>query len=392
MRSILLPVCAIVLSSVLFYALYYSVLRKSRQHLLNRCYLLFTLLFSTLLPFLRLPLPARFPSFASVETVPSLGQNLTGVSAAASPSISIESILHVIYWLGVAVFAVLLLLKVARLLLTMKTEKHSTFGRLIIVENPKQTTPYSFFHFLIINPTSYSLEEFHTICLHEEAHANQLHTVDLLLLEIARIFTWFNPMYLLYKKELRTIHEYLADEAVVSNGTDQTQYLQLMLKQVKTQNHFFLGHPFSAELLKSRIKMIKYEGGAPFAKWKYALIAPLLVAVVILYSAFFPHEAVAQITPKIQQSVSVEITEQSTTDAKPTEPAQKHIGKTKPKPVQSANEAPSQDILSGQTWLNQLGSTVDIGDVPDESQTRVTYNVVVVGVGEDSFSINTTEE
>ena len=393
MRSIFLSVSAIVCSSAFFYALYYCVLRSSRQHQLNRCYLLATFLFSALLPFIHFPLPPRFSLVDPVEIGPALLQDPTSISPSFNSLFTPENILYFIYWIGVAVFAVLFLLKIVRLIVSLRLKPRSVVGRLNIVENKKQTTPYSFFHFLIINPSAYRYAELKTIYIHEEAHARQLHSVDLLLLEIVRVFTWFNPIYGLYKREIRSVHEYLADEAVVSSGTALTQYLQLMLKQVKTQNHLTLGHPFSAELLKSRIKMMKYEGETSYAKWKYAILAPLLAAVVVLYSAFFPPKSDAQTISNSTKPVS-EINAPPKTDVKPTVPAQKHIQRTKITSPQPVTETSSQDILSEQTWLNQVGTTVVIGDEHDRNkiQTQETYNVIVVGTNEDSFPITTTNE
>lgn len=394
MRSIFLSVSAIVCSSAFFYALYYCVLRSSRQHQLNRCCLLATFLFSALLPFIHFPLPPRFSFVVNIEPNSALLQeSIIDVAPPIQP-ISLASALHLVYWIGAAVFAVLLLCKIVRLVASLKTKSHSTFGRLTIVENPRQTTPYSFFRFLIINLSMYSPEELRTICLHEEAHAKQLHSVDILLLEIVRVFIWFNPMFVLYKRELRNIHEYLADDAVVLGGTDPEQYLQLMLKQVKTQNHLFLGHPFSAELLKSRIKMIKYKKDSSNEKWKYALLVPLMVAIVLLYSACFPPETMAQSIHNNSETVPVKVSVPQVIDNKPVVSVQKYIRKTKPTSVQSAAETSSQNILSEQTWMNQLGTTVDIVNEHDRDQTRTaeTFNVIVVSVDEDSFTITTSNE
>lgn len=394
MRSIFLSVSAIVCSSAFFYALYYCVLRSSRQHQLNRCYLLATFLFSALLPFIHFPLPPRFSLVDPVEIGPALLQDPTSISPSFNSLFTPENILYFIYWIGVAVFAVLFLLKIVRLIVSLRLKPRSVVGRLNIVENKKQTTPYSFFHFLIINPSAYRYAELKTIYIHEEAHARQLHSVDLLLLEIVRVFTWFNPIYGLYKREIRSVHEYLADEAVVSSGTALTQYLQLMLKQVKTQNHLFLGHPFSAELLKSRIKMIKYKKDSSNEKWKYALLVPLMVAIVLLYSACFPPETMAQSIHNNSETVPVKVSVPQVIDNKPVVSVQKYIRKTKPTSVQSAAETSSQNILSEQTWMNQLGTTVDIVNEHDRDQTRTaeTFNVIVVSVDEDSFTITTSNE
>lgn len=394
MRSLILPICAILLSSAFFYALYCCGLRKSRQHTLNRCYLLCAFLFSAILPFCHFPLPARFSFVSPVAETAVCQPAATHATALVAPAVSPVSVLYIIYWVGAALFAMLLLMKVLRLTVNVCSKPHRTIGRLKIVDLPNQTTPYSFFNFLIINTSDYQPDEFRTICLHEEAHAKQLHSVDILLLEVVRIFTWFNPMFWLYKKELRTIHEYLADEAVVAGGTSQTAYLQLMLKQVQTQNHLSLGHPFSAELLKSRILMMKNSDKVSLKKWRYAILFPLLVAVVLLYSAFFPPKAVAQVAADSPKTVVSAMTEQPVASPKSEVPARKNTMKHNSVPAEPAVEESSSNVLSGQTWLNQLGTTVDIVDEHSrtQAQPQAAYQVIVVSENGNSFSVTPTDE
>ncbi len=47
-----------------------------------------------------------------------------------------------------------------------------------------------------------------------------------------RVLQWFNPVIYLYAKELSSVHEFLADEAVLSCGVSRRDYLELLYKQL----------------------------------------------------------------------------------------------------------------------------------------------------------------
>ena len=84
--------------------------------------------------------------------------------------------------------------------------------------------PFSFFHWIFIHPTSHTEDELSEILTHEQTHANQWHSIDVLVSEIVCIFCWFNPFAWLMKREIRTNLEYLADNRVLETGHDSKAY------------------------------------------------------------------------------------------------------------------------------------------------------------------------
>ncbi len=51
--------------------------------------------------------------------------------------------------------------------------------------------------------------------LHEEAHASQKHSLDILFVELLQIIFWFNPLFYFIKRSIKLNHEFLADRAVL---------------------------------------------------------------------------------------------------------------------------------------------------------------------------------
>ena len=84
----------------------------------------------------------------------------------------------------------------------------------------KETGPFSFFHWIFIHPQSHTESEISEIITHEETHARQYHSVDVLFSEIMCIFCWFNPFIWLMKREVRGNLEYMADYRVLETGHD----------------------------------------------------------------------------------------------------------------------------------------------------------------------------
>ena len=63
-------------------------------------------------------------------------------------------------------------------------------------------------------------------------HVRQSHTLDIILIELVKIFYWFNPVHLLYDRAIRINHEYLADNGVISDSPDIKSYTDKLLSYI----------------------------------------------------------------------------------------------------------------------------------------------------------------
>jgi beta-lactamase regulating signal transducer with metallopeptidase domain len=52
--------------------------------------------------------------------------------------------------------------------------------------------------------------------VHEKAHKEEFHTFDVLLLEITTIFQWFNTFVWMFRRPLKSEHEFIADSRVLN--------------------------------------------------------------------------------------------------------------------------------------------------------------------------------
>ena len=159
------------------------------------------------------------------------------------------------------------------------TSKHKCFraGQFRYYFLPENEQAFSFFNMIFIPQN----QMFTAISLHEEQHACLYHSADLVLSGIFSILFWINPLYWLLSKELRSIHEFQADRAVIDKGTDMVQYQQILLSAAVGH---YPGLPVSQlrpSFIKTRIIMMKQT--KKFRKSAVRLIPALMLAVGALW-------------------------------------------------------------------------------------------------------------
>jgi hypothetical protein len=144
-------------------------------------------------------------------------------------------------------------------------------------------TPFSFFNALFWN----NKIELHSpkgqqIFRHEIFHIRQLHTVDVLFLEMVSALFWINPFFHLIKKETKAIHEFLADEFAIQSS-DKWQYAELLLMQALQTRHSIV-NPFFHNQIKRRIAMIQNSTTTGKQYLRKLLTLPALAIVLALFA------------------------------------------------------------------------------------------------------------
>jgi TonB family protein len=99
------------------------------------------------------------------------------------------------------------------------------------------------------------------------------------------IFQWFNPVIWLIGREIRTVHEYLADEAVLKSGVSKPNYQQMILEESLGLRVNLLANHFNVSLIKSRIVMMTKSKSGLWAKGKVLFALPVVFLMMILFSS-----------------------------------------------------------------------------------------------------------
>lgn len=141
-------------------------------------------------------------------------------------------------------------------------------------------SPFSFFRAIFIHPASHADSELDEILLHEETHARQIHSADVLIVELLTIFCWMNPVAWLFRREVRDNLEYLADRQVLSHGIDSRRYQYHLLGLAYPQAAANLYNNFNVLSLKNRIVMMNKQQTKGIGRAKYLVALPLAAALV----------------------------------------------------------------------------------------------------------------
>ena len=289
---------------VLFYAFYRLFFYKDTFFGWRRTALLCFFAVSAAVPLLNIqtwiteqePMVAMADLYASVV----LPELTIGTEAAPTDWKSILSeYANIAYWGIVALLMIRLIMQLAGIIrLTCRCRKIQ-IGNTSIHLLPKADGPFSFFHWIFIHPSSHTEEEFNEILTHEQTHARQWHSIDVIISELVCIFCWCNPFAWLMKREIRTNLEYMADARVLENGYDSKTYQYHLLGLSHQKAAVTIYNSFNVLPLKKRIKMMNKKRTKGIGRTKYLMFLPLAALLMIVSNI----ETVARTTKKIAVEV-----------------------------------------------------------------------------------------
>ena len=268
------------LSLIILFGLYWFLLRKEKLFVFNRFFLIASVVFSLVLPFISIPvnfqvtpqlndiIPAYNyvrPEISSTDNIVPGDVNISQPYIVKKTSvINISAILLALYISGVILFLIRFLRNIYLIIRMSKlSEKISFKGYRIVLTNDK-TGPCCFFSNIFLNRDDYLNGKIDKELLnHELEHARQSHTFDIILIELVKIFYWFNPVHILYERAIRINHEYLADNGVISDNSDIKSYADKLLSFISGRSNMSLTSGSNHSFTKKRfIMMTKPKSGS----------------------------------------------------------------------------------------------------------------------------------
>jgi len=288
---------------LLFYGFYALTLSRETFFQLNRWYLLSTLAFGAVIPLLEVPLEwvMQTPEISLSAWLPIAeigGTHEIVVSPSPAKPSLFQTLIMPAYWLGVAFAGLRFLLGLSQIFrLYFKGQKIRHAAYTLVLTEPGRL-PFSFGRWLFMSrDNGFSDAETEKIIRHELAHIRGRHTLDVLLMEIVCILLWWSPAVYLYRRSLRTVHEYLADHAVLRMAR-RKEYGHLLIRQAQSGMQPALANHFFHSQLKKRIKMMTKTKSGKTALVKYLTVFPMLVLAMLLFAN---REALAQVSIITQQ-------------------------------------------------------------------------------------------
>ena len=268
------------LALLLFYAVYYLLLRRLTFYSLNRYYLLFAYAFSLIYPLINVRewlTPAQNLPQQVYRIVPDW-------EAVQARTFEVWPMLQWLFWAVVLYFIGRFLIRLVSLWrihrASVPARWHSFQYRHVLF----RINPFTFWKNIYVHAEAHKDQELLDIFHHEQVHVEQLHTFDTLVAEFMTIFCWFNPVSWLMRYSIRENLEFITDRRVLQSGVDKRTY-QFSLLNLGTSgapdelvSHFNLKH------LKTRIFMMNKKKSSKFQVSKYLIGTPVIVFCVLLFT------------------------------------------------------------------------------------------------------------
>lgn len=268
----------------LLYTCIIPLLEKETFHRLNRILILGCLIMSFAIPLVHFT-GGTNPTVDMVRQAVQLPEVLITGNASEQSVWSWADIMTCIYIIGaVAIFTMTVVLTI-RLTRQLRQCEHITDNRgNTIVLTDCATSPFCLFHYIVMSRDDYANNR-NYILTHEQEHIRLRHYIDLIILQFATIIQWFNPFVWLIGKNLKAIHEFEVDEAVLNKGIDATQYQKfLVIKAVGNRLQPFANN-LNKESLKRRIIMMNQKRSNRWMMLKALFIIPVATLAVSVFAS-----------------------------------------------------------------------------------------------------------
>ena len=262
-----------------FYLFYRLVLSKETFHRVNRVVLLLTAVMSFVLPLCVITMHET----VVVAAMPAVEIGEVQAVVADKPDTPLWQIaLPVLFIIGVVTTLGYTVTSLANLMLLIRhSEKHRQEDGVVICVTDRKVSPFSWFHYIVLSRQDYT-EHDAAVLAHERAHIRLRHSRDVLLVDTLTALQWFNPAMWMLRQDLRAIHEYEADGAVLSQGFNARQYQYLLITKAASIGGYSIANGISHSTLKNRIHMMLHKESRRSHLLKLLALVPIVGTAMAL--------------------------------------------------------------------------------------------------------------
>jgi TonB family protein len=347
------------ISLSLFAFVYFLFLRKETFFNVNRWFLLVSIGFSAFLPVLRIPFYTPQATMLPEVTVTPYVNLLSSVtvygaalSRGAEQFVLNYSLLGYLYLAGVVFLSGKFFLQLYQIIRLIAQNRVVPEGKIKLVILDKELSPFSFLNYIFVSKNLQNARGWEKMLEHEKQHIQQGHTFDVLVLEVVAVFQWFNPFFWMFRRALRENHEFLADQAVILQGTAPSWYKQILINQYVGEQ-IVIANNFNYSLIKNRIKMISKIKSRKIANVKFLVGFVLAASLVAVFACEQKESVKTELTTSeksmtlVADGHSVQITGDSA-----------GIEKLKSIIAESDNYDLKKDSVTGEMKLSSRGNKV----------------------------------
>ncbi|SDS00580.1 Signal transducer regulating beta-lactamase production, contains metallopeptidase domain [Gillisia sp. Hel1_33_143] len=272
----------------IFYTFYKILLENASMHTFKRIYLLCALVLSGVIPFI------TFYEYVQVEQAAGLVENssaiITNFTTSSVESFNWSQLLWGVYFLGVVFFGIKFIKNLISINFRILRNPKVKANGLINVLLKFNIEPHTFFSYIFLNKRRFENNDIpNEVLLHEKAHSEQYHSLDILFIEFLQVLVWFNPIIYLIKHAIKLNHEFLADRAVIQQGIARSNYQKILLA-FSSPEHFSeptgyqLASAINYSSIKKRFTVMKTQTSKRSMLLKSLLLLPLLALMLFSFT------------------------------------------------------------------------------------------------------------
>ena len=272
----------VVVIQAVFLAAYDLWLRKETFFKWNRIYLLSTLGLSFVIPYLKFSISQSELTNTVSAVLPEIILNPTTAVQSMSTNYSFMNMVEFGIYAGIIVLTFVFIYKLSKIVYLIGSGEIIKKEKVKLVLTKYPYSAFTFFNFIFINETI--LKHNKEIIEHEMVHCREKHTLDLILIEILKIFMWFNPLVYLYHKRITELHEFISDDHVIQSSNKEDYMNTLLGVTFNVQNIAFINQFYKHSLIKKRIVMMTKEKSKQIRLFRYLSIVPLVAGLLFYVS------------------------------------------------------------------------------------------------------------
>lgn len=257
-----------------FYMFYRLLLSRETFHCVNRIVLLTTAVASFILPLCVITLHKTVVIELTETHVDFEGMTMMIEEAEQQPFWQTAAVIA--FFIGMVATLGYTLSNVLRVwLLISRSQQHPQADGTVICVTSFDVSPFSWMHYIVLSQSDYEAQDA-SILAHERGHIRRHHSLDLLLVDTLTALQWFNPAMWMLRQDLRAIHEYEADAAVLSQGINMRQYQYLLIQKAVSHCGYSVANGISHSTLKNRINMMLHKNSSRASLLKLLALVPIV--------------------------------------------------------------------------------------------------------------------
>jgi hypothetical protein len=169
------------------------------------------------------------------------------------------------------------ILSILRIIRQGEPVREEDGSRILVTE--RDIDPFSWMKYIVLSRKDWEIPH-ESILAHEKAHIAYGHSIEILLVDVLSALQWFNPAIWMLRADLKELHEYEADDAVLRAGADLREYQYLLIRKAVSKSGYSVANSFNHSILKNRITMMS-KSRSPLARGLRALWLLPLVCLAI---------------------------------------------------------------------------------------------------------------